>query len=219
MTSGTIILLNGCNSSGKTSIARALQQQSRELVLNVGIDLFLEQALPQAYVGQERAAAGLSFVPLPGSEPVRIQMVFGPEGERAISALHHTVALLAGRGHHVVVDHILQEQHWLAECVTLWQAFPVLFAGVRCSWEAIEQHVRSRADRPPASIPLQLGIARWQFNRAHAHSAGLYDLEVDTTQASPAACALAVERRQREADALTAFRRLAGVLGSAGAAG
>ena len=37
-----IIFLNGCGSSGKTSIARAIQHESPELWLNFGVDTFID---------------------------------------------------------------------------------------------------------------------------------------------------------------------------------
>ena len=49
----------------------------------------------------------------------------------------------------------------------------------------LEARERSRGDR-------LLGLARWQYGRVHAGVA--YDLELDTTEATPAECADAIRR-------------------------
>jgi chloramphenicol 3-O phosphotransferase len=48
MTSGRIILLNGTSSSGKSSVARALQEVLSEPYLHLGIDTFIAM-LPSRY--------------------------------------------------------------------------------------------------------------------------------------------------------------------------
>lgn len=208
---GTVFLLNGTTSAGKTSIAKALQARCPELVLHLGIDMFVAEVMPRAYLGGERGAEGFRFVPIEGSEPSMVELVFGPAGEQVIAALHQTVALQASRGLHVVVDHTLMDRRWLAECVALWRGLPVLFVGVRCPWEVVEQRLRGGAERPAAAAELFTNVARWQYERVHAHG-GSYDLELDTSQASPETCAEAIERVWREGPPPTAFLRLAAEL-------
>jgi len=56
-TPGTIIVLNGCPSAGKTSIAKAIQRTFEAPYLHVGIDLFWLEVFPW-----EWAAAGITRV-------------------------------------------------------------------------------------------------------------------------------------------------------------
>ena len=89
-------------------------------------------------------------------------------------------------------------------------ALPAYFVGVRCPVEVIM--ARRDADAgggryvtsaPDGAVPDIVG--RWE--RA-VHDPGLYDLEVDTSQASPEACAAAVLRRLDEGPPV-AFAELA----------
>jgi chloramphenicol 3-O phosphotransferase len=89
-----------------------------------------------------------------------------------VSGLHKCVASLAQSGNNVLVDHVLQENGWLKECVENWKDLDVLFVGVRCPLRIAEQREKERGDR-------NIGTAQYQFERVHSH--GLYDLEVDTS--------------------------------------
>src|SRR3712207_4586263 len=96
-TPGTIILLNGTASAGKTSMARAIQQVFDTPYLHVGIDLFWEAIFPHGWAGAERA--GWEHVPIAGSSPPKIALAMQPFGQLLMSGLHHTVAALAAVGH------------------------------------------------------------------------------------------------------------------------
>lgn len=98
------------------------------------------------------------------------------------------------------MDHVLTERRWLEECVTLWRDLPILFVRAQCPWEVVEARVHGRSDRPGLTLPVFLSIARWQFDTAHAHDGGLYDLTVETAQASPEACAALIVRSWREGE-------------------
>jgi chloramphenicol 3-O phosphotransferase len=216
MAAGRITVLNGGSSTGKTSMARALQAQWDGTLLYLGLDTVLHEVLgPAAFRQGARAAEGVTFRPLPGCEPPRVQLVYGPGVDWVVSALHQSVALLAERGYDLVVDHVLTERRWLEECVRLWRDLPVLFVRAQCPWEVVEARVRGRTDRPGLTLPLFLSIARWQFDSVHAHVGNMYDLTVDTAHASPEECAARIVRYWREAESPSAFRRLATRLGLA----
>jgi chloramphenicol 3-O phosphotransferase len=179
MTTGTIILLNGTSSAGKSSVAVALQRILPAPALLFGADM-LGLICPPAYAGGAHAAEGVSWEPVPGSDPPSTAMLFGPYGHALVTGLHRAVATFARLGHTVLVDHILQERAWLLDCLAVWRGLPVLAVGVRCPLAVAEQRERERGNRV-------LGVARWQSSRVHA---GLrYDLEVETAEQRPRACA------------------------------
>lgn len=117
-----------------------------------------------------------------------------------MSGMHHADAALVGTGHRVVVNHVLWEPDWLRECVYLWRAFPVLFVGVRCPLPVVERREALRADRSAK------GVVRWQFERVHTH--GAYDLDVDTSTATPRECASRIAHSRQHGPAPRAFKRL-----------
>src|SRR5574340_1126841 len=156
MKNGHIILLNGTSSSGKTTIAMALQNKLAEPCMLVSIDGFF-QLYPERFLQPENQD--------------EMQIVSGLL-PRVASGMHGSVAALAKAGNHVIVDHVLQEEGWLRECVERWAGLDVLFVGIRCTLDGVEKREKKRGDRNP-------GTARYQFERVHTH--GLYDVEVDTS--------------------------------------
>ena len=180
MASGTMIFLNGASSSGKTSIAKVLQEILNEPYLHVALDAFFDM-MPARYVI--------------GDDP---WAVTDPAG-RMISGFHGAIAALAAAGNNVIVDHVLLEIAWVRECAALLAPFRSVFVGVHCSLAELERREAVRADR-------SIGLARFQHARVHAHH--LYDLEVDTSTQSPEECAGRISAYLRDGHLPTAFGRL-----------
>ena len=186
MPPGKIIFLNGTSSSGKAAIISALQDRLPEPYLRFSVDELIH-LLPSRYFIdpeedlQEELEVGL--------------MEFYP---RLISGLHYSMAALASQGVNLLVDHILQVQEWLEECVQLLSGFSVLFVGVRCDIEeaARRERVENRAE----------GLALLQSEVVHSH--GIYDLEVDTCKLSSAACARIIQEFLEKDWAPSAFQKL-----------
>jgi chloramphenicol 3-O phosphotransferase len=112
---------------------------------------------------------------------------------------HRAIAGMAAGGNDLVVDHIMSEQWRLRDCLELFTPFDVVFVGVRCSPEELERRERMRGDRPP-------GLAARQLERVHRH--GLYDIECDTTAATPRECAEQINRQLADLKGPSAFERL-----------
>ena len=178
----TIILLNGVSSAGKTSIAKVLARTMEAPYLQVSIDAF-EEMLPDRY---EEGG------------PFAWEALF----PQLLAGFHRSIAALASAGNNLIVDHVMvYREGWastLADCVSALEPFPVYFIGVRCSLEEAVRREQARGDRV-------IGTAERQFSRVHRHN--LYDMEVDTTHASPEVCAERI-RTFVIRDTPTAFARL-----------
>jgi chloramphenicol 3-O phosphotransferase len=166
--SGTIILLNGASSSGKTSILIELQKMLVEPYLNAGLDKFLWM-LPSRYLDR----------PL-WDDVLGLADRAGAAGNRLISGMHQAIAALARSGNNVVADHVLIEKDWLYECAIQFAGLPAYLVGIRCPLAVLELRERERKDRT-------LGQARLQHEIVHKHA--IYDLEVDTSMFTPRECA------------------------------
>jgi chloramphenicol 3-O phosphotransferase len=153
---GRVILLNGTSSSGKTTIAMALQEKLLPPFMYVSIDNFFH-LYPEKLLNPTT------------QEEVEIISALVPS---VISGMQRCVAALAQSGNNVLVDHVLQEEKWLKECVDTWTGLEVFFVGVKCPLEITEKREKERGDRT-------IGTARYQFKRVHAHH--LYDIELDTS--------------------------------------
>jgi chloramphenicol 3-O phosphotransferase len=175
---GRVIVLNGTSSSGKTTLAKALQARLAGPWLGVGIDTVVF-ALPKAYLDQPLWGEVFRYVPPePGSAaPFRIET--GELGVRLIHGLHAMVASLAAEGHDVVVDHVLLEPDWLPDLRRRLEGADLILVGVRCPLEVVVERERARKDRT-------LGQAAAVHDVIHR---GGYDVEVETSLLSPAEAA------------------------------
>ena len=196
---GHIVILNGEPRCGKTSIARALQQGAPQPWLNLGVDAAMGW-LP------ERLHPGIGL--RPGGER--------PDLEDAVvslyGALYGAIAAHARQGLNVAVDAGLHESYSrplpiIGDCARRLRGLPVLFVGVRCAPDVIWQRRARTWDqhRESADPSLLAAVARWP---AAVH-AFVYDLEVDTSESSPAECAAEVLSRLSEGPPGRAFAHLA----------
>jgi chloramphenicol 3-O phosphotransferase len=169
MRPGTIIVLNGTSSSGKTSILQALQTQLDEPFLNMGIDKFIWM-LPERYLDR----------PL-WDDVLGLATRAGATGHTLFSGMHHALAAASRRGNHLLADHVLVEKAWVDECASLFADLPAYLIGLRCPLVVLEAREMARKNRT-------LGQARAQFDVVHRHVRE-YDLEVDTSLLTPEQCA------------------------------
>ena len=160
----TVIFLNGVSSSGKTSIAKALQSRLPDPYLHMQLDSF-EDMVPDRY---DEAGAFAWEVMFPN----------------LLSGFHHSIAALASAGNNLIVDHVMvYREGWhssLIECAYLLMPFRAYLFGVQCDLAELERREIARGDR-------FIGTAARQF--APVHHYGTYDLQVDTTHNSAQTCA------------------------------
>lgn len=187
MAGGTIILLNGTSSSGKTSIVRALQDILDKPYLEAGIDKFIWM-MPSRYLDR----------PL-WDEVLGLAGRAGPAGHTLVSGMHHAIAALSRAGNNVIADHVLVEPRWVQECACLLANLPAYLIAVRCPLEVLERRERERRNRT-------LGQARVQFDLVHTH--GAYDLEVDTSVSNVEECARQIKQRIEDKRPPEALKRI-----------
>ena len=178
MTAGRIIFLNGTSSSGKSSIARELLD-----VLDDGV--FFHLAVDSFNAMRTKRALD--------DEELDTAL------RRTRMGFHRSVAAMAEVGNDVVVDHVLSEPWRLLDCLSVLPPERVLFVGVLCPPEELTRRERARGDRP-------VGLAAHQYDLVHRH--GDYDLECDTSTATPRECAERIKSFLPHLPPRTAFARL-----------
>jgi chloramphenicol 3-O phosphotransferase len=176
-----IVLLNGVGSVGKGSIAKALQTITREPFLHVQMDAFLEM-LPAAY--QEHPDTFTYETVQQDGKPA-VVISSGPVGERLMRGMRHAIAAMAGQGNNLIVDEVLTGGDSTAYAALL-ASFELFLVGVLAPLDVLEARERERGDR-------LIGLARWQYDRVHRNIR--YDLEVDTSRATPMECAQRIKER------------------------
>jgi len=176
-----IILLNGVSSVGKGSVAKALQGLARRPMLHVQMDAFLEM-LPARMFG---APEGYVFeTALVDGRPVT-SISSGPVLEAAMRGMRGAVVALAEAGNDLVVDEVIWDPAALADYRRRLAAFDFHAVALVAPLGVIEVRERQRGDR-------DLGLARWQHGRVLA--GGGFDLELDTSLATPAELAAAIKQ-------------------------
>ncbi|MGB6117316.1 MAG: chloramphenicol phosphotransferase [Mesorhizobium sp.] len=176
-----IVLLNGVGSSGKSSIARALQSMTTEPFLHVAMDGFLDM-LPPAYVGR---ADGVSFENVGTDDLPEIAIGLGPVGERLIRGMRQAVLALAREGNDLILDDVLLSAD-KADYIDALSAYDLFVVEVSAPLDVLERREALRGDRRP-------GLARWQESRVHEDMR--YDLRVRTDLMSADECARLIKRK------------------------
>jgi chloramphenicol 3-O phosphotransferase len=175
-TATRIVLLNGVGSAGKSAIAKALQELTRTPFLHVQMDAFIEM-MPEASLDHPD---GLTFGTVQNDGKPSVIIRSGSFAERVFRGMRHAIAALAAQGNDLIVDDVLLGESARREYGELLAPFAVFRVGVFAPLDLLEERERQRGDR-------MIGLARWQYDRVHAGMT--YDLEVDTSRATPLECA------------------------------
>lgn len=172
-----IIYLNGPSSSGKTTLAKALQEAFEEPFLRLGIDAIIGW-MPEKindWTGGE-APLGYSWKQGRDKEGFPIQeLQIGPYAQKIGKVFQEIVLTLARRGQYLIIDDVSFGKRQLDEWKEILKDFAVLWVGVNAPLTVLEQREKERKDR-------RVGSARGQFYTVHQDA--IYDLEIDTYQES-----------------------------------
>jgi chloramphenicol 3-O phosphotransferase len=193
MAAAQIILLNGSSSSGKSTLARALQRRMDPQPVVTGLDAFVFGQMPPPW---HNAPHGVYFSQRSdGAVPIHL----GPGGQAMARAFHRSVAAMADCGLSVIVDDVLFEPWLLPDWLDSTVGRSVAFVGVHCELAEAERREVARGDRRPGQV-------RSHFDVVHAHAD--YDVTVDTTRTDPRTCAEQILLALAEPQISGAFERL-----------
>lgn len=175
--SAQIIYLNGPSSSGKTTLAKALQHRFEEPFLHVGIDKIIG-CMPEKvndWTGGE-APIGYSWKKSEDEfgNPIQ-ELQIGSYAKKIGKTFQEVILALAKMGHHIIIDDVSFGKQQLDEWKEILKDFRVLWVGVNAPLAVLEQREKERGNR------IQ-GSARGQFHKVHVDAT--YDLEINTHQAS-----------------------------------
>ena len=155
------IVLNGCSSSGKTSIARELQNRLPQQYVNFSIDSILD-GLPS----EDRAAMQT------GNVITRA----GYDWRSLVRAYHYAIPGLLQAGLHLILDNAWCEADDIRELLAELAGYPVWLVGVRCELAELQRREVTRGDRAT-------GLANWEYPRVHTFMT--YDIEIDSSAIWP----------------------------------
>ena len=179
---GSIVVLNGASSAGKSTIATSFRDRraaAGDLWLLIGIDDYLAK-LPVEWLdlglpGGPGAHARDGLALRPGADGRDLHV--GPVCRRLLRAYYAAVAAAARAGLNVLVDEVVVDETAWHDWQVALEGLSVVWVGVRCSLEVAEARERRRGDRPH-------GMTRAQVTTVHRHAR--YDVEIDTSELTPA---------------------------------
>jgi chloramphenicol 3-O phosphotransferase len=151
-----VILLNGASSSGKSTLARALQLALPGPYLNYSSDLLVDGGM-------------LPRVDRTTNDTPWSWNVLRP---KFFQGFHRSIPALVSSGNRVVVEHVVEHEDWLHELVEVLRFSSVFYVGVMCPLTEIESRERSRGDR-------YIGEGRSHIEDG-VHTRSGYDFVVDT---------------------------------------
>ncbi|MCC5833003.1 MAG: hypothetical protein JJU12_08190 [Chlamydiales bacterium] len=169
----TIIYLNGPSSSGKTTLAKALQDSFEEPFLDIGIDKIIG-FMPAKINNWEGGPAplGFSWEADTGPDGHRIFHVkAGSFAKRIVQTLKDIALLLASLHYNLIIDDVAFGAVEVGEWKQVLRDYNVLYFGVVTPLEILEKRERMRGDRC-------VGSARAQYYKVHENVD--YDLEIDS---------------------------------------
>lgn len=120
-----IVFLHGASSSGKSTLARALQER--------------------------RAFLHLSFDTYRDSGALRIGPDWRDRRRQVFDGLHQSFAAFAGAGNNLIIEHILDTPGWHAQLQSLLRGHSLLFVGLHTPLAVLETRAQTRDDRPVGS--------------------------------------------------------------------
>jgi chloramphenicol 3-O phosphotransferase len=186
VTTGSVIVLNGPSSSGKTTLAVALQRRFAAdgecWFVYAMDDYFAKVPFDWVTAGKHVGVHAEEGVVLENVDGV-FRMRMGPIGRRVLVAWRGAVGSAARAGLNVIADDgVLTKDEWLG-----WQAeldgLDAHWVRVQIALDVLEEREQARSDRMP-------GHARAQYEDSYRYPT--YDAEVDTGTLDPDAAAASV---------------------------
>ncbi|NRP17424.1 Chloramphenicol 3-O phosphotransferase [Ensifer adhaerens] len=148
-----IIFIHGASSSGKSTLARAVQAQLNEPFWHVSIDHLRDSGM----VPMERFRRG--------------DFRWKEYRARFFDGFHRSLVAYASAGNNLLLEHILEEPGLASDLALMLEPFDVFFVGLHCELEELVRRETLRADRP-------IGSAADDFHRIHEGQR--YDLELSS---------------------------------------
>lgn len=195
---GKIIILNGTPRSGKSSIAKVIQEKFTGVWVNLGVDNYMKTVS-----NQYQPAIGLRpGGECPELEPLIFKMYLALYESMAAHS-RYGINVVADLGHH---DNYSVPMNIFKHCAEILKDYPVMLVGVHCPLDLImERRIQTwgKGYEEDGSIPKPVKL--WQES---VHNHGIYDLEVDTSIYSSEECAELILQYLNSGKECSAMRRI-----------
>lgn len=183
-----IIYVNGPSSSGKTTLAKALQKEFDLPFLHIGIDRVIGM-MPEKLNNWEGQPASLGFswkesIDETGHLVHEIQT--GPFARKMVQTLVEIVLTMARMGHYIVIDDVSFGKSQVDIWKDALKDYKVIWIGLKVPLEILEAREQERGNR-------MHGSARSQYFQVHKDV--VYNLEFDTSKDSLETIIITIKER------------------------
>lgn len=172
-----VILLNGCSSSGKTTLCQEIQKLSGETWIHVSCDNFWDMLPSDKNKISDYIHESKSY----NEKGPVVKLSLTQKGVEYFKCLPKLIKNLAEIGCNVIVDDCLVDANGLdyMNCyLKELNKYNLCFVGVFCDFDVLIQREIARGDRT-------IGLVNGNFDIIHKNLIKKYHLTVDTTNASP----------------------------------
>jgi len=129
MSNGHIILINGESSSGKSTLARALQNSIALPFWHISIDHLRDHGV------------------LPSARIKTGEFDWRSMRDAFFVGFERSLLAYVSAGNNLIVEHIMESEAWARRLADTLQGQDVFFVGVRCDLVELERRERARGDR------------------------------------------------------------------------
>lgn len=184
---GTIIVLNGPSSSGKSSIQKEFQAlMMPNLWIKLGIDNLFDKPMPDItpenmnYWASENPIRWVEMSTDDNGNKI-IPLFVGPQGEKVAYGMNSAIAAYAQSGCNIIVDYIAYDPQWLDDLEHKCSKCKTYYVKVDIPLETLEQREAARGTSPA-------GHARSHYFTVYGDKK--YDLVVNSGMQSAADIAM-----------------------------
>lgn len=179
-----IIFLNGCSSSGKSTLIRAFQYKAQSPWLSVGIDSFWAMMPPNYIMYGPQSHEGFYYVPGKDGQGPTMEVKNGEFGLKVMDTIPQVVYTMAKNNLDLLIDEVVLEENLLRGYIKHLSDQLVYFVWVHCDLKTLQEREILRGNRGHGLARMQMKIVPtldWP-----------YDFTVDTTSTSAFDCAQSI---------------------------
>lgn len=134
------IFLNGCSSTGKSSLTKAMQYLSEKPWLNLGIDIPIDAMSVKYIAAGEKAVERFCFVSSLDQEGFPIVKVeTGFYGKKVSNSIPKVVKQLVDDGHNLIIDEVNWDKKDLENYTSILKNHSIFFVEVYCKLPVMEK--------------------------------------------------------------------------------
>jgi chloramphenicol 3-O phosphotransferase len=172
-----IILLNGTSSSGKTTIARIMQDKYEGILLLYGVDTMVQLPFPAKCDLPPYNEQGIKVIDTGTAGQPYLKLVVSPYMYPVYSTAVRFYKMLSEQGYDIIIDELLFDDNRIKPYFEILKGEKLYFIGIKPDKEVVIRREKERGDRMP-------GLAAGLYDEVY-NPAFKYDIIIDSGNLIP----------------------------------